>query len=142
MEQLTYLDFDLKISEGKDDPYVVEVVHSPDGESPAIPLRDTFRNLLTASYDSVDVASSRALGLDLFGAVIHDEILTCFEVSQQIAKDQGKGLRIRLHISPPELLAIPWEFLYDPRRQNISVYRAIRRSYVILSSRSQRNHCW
>ena len=30
------------------------------------------------------------------------------------ARRQGKGLRLKLHVLPPELSALPWEFIYEP----------------------------
>jgi len=39
-----------------------------------------------------------------------------FDVSQQIAETQGKGLRIKLRFQTAQLAALPWEFLYDSRR--------------------------
>jgi len=32
------------------------------------------------------------------------------------AQQQGKGLRLKLHVKPPNLTVLPWEFLYDPDR--------------------------
>jgi CHAT domain-containing protein len=31
-----------------------------------------------------------------------------------VARQQNKGLRLKLHIQPPKLALLPWEFLYDP----------------------------
>lgn len=35
---------------------------------------------------------------------------------RQIAAQQGMGLRIRLHLETPNLVTLPWEFLYDQRQ--------------------------
>jgi formylglycine-generating enzyme required for sulfatase activity len=37
-------------------------------------------------------------------------------VSRREAAQQGQGLRLKLRIQSPELAALPWEFLYDPRQ--------------------------
>ncbi|MFZ4659930.1 MAG: SUMF1/EgtB/PvdO family nonheme iron enzyme [Caldilineaceae bacterium] len=38
-----------------------------------------------------------------------------YDVSQERARHQRKGLRVKLRIQPPALAALPWEYLYDPR---------------------------
>lgn len=38
-----------------------------------------------------------------------------YAVSQERARQQRKGLRVKLRIQPPALAALPWEYLYDPR---------------------------
>ncbi len=38
---------------------------------------------------------------------------SCYRSSLNVARDQGKGLRIRLRVDAPELAALPWEHLYD-----------------------------
>ncbi|HEU5367545.1 MAG TPA: CHAT domain-containing protein, partial [Ktedonobacterales bacterium] len=35
--------------------------------------------------------------------------------SLQLASQRGMGLRLKLYIQAPELAALPWEYLYDPR---------------------------
>lgn len=37
---------------------------------------------------------------------------------RRLAEFEGKGLRINLLIQPPQLAALPWEFLHDPRRRD------------------------
>lgn len=38
-----------------------------------------------------------------------------YDVSQERARQQGKGLRVKLRIHAPALAALPWEYLYDGR---------------------------
>ncbi|MGB6687156.1 MAG: CHAT domain-containing protein [Terracidiphilus sp.] len=56
---------------------------------------------------------SRDLGLSLFEALLSGQILACYQTSLDRAKEEGKGLRIRLRIQAPDLAALPWEFLMD-----------------------------
>ena len=56
----------------------------------------------------------------LFNALIIGEVRSRYDVSQERARQQGKGMRIRLRIQSPELAALPREFLYDPRRGSLS----------------------
>src|SRR5215211_4243864 len=55
-------------------------------------------------------------GRDLLQALLVGEVRTRYEVSLLEARRQNKGLRLKLHIQPPELARLPWEFLYDPDR--------------------------
>jgi hypothetical protein len=41
---------------------------------------------------------------------------TCYYRSMDQAQQEGKGLRLKLHVKPPNLTVLPWEFLYDPDR--------------------------
>ncbi|MFZ4664485.1 MAG: SUMF1/EgtB/PvdO family nonheme iron enzyme [Caldilineaceae bacterium] len=37
---------------------------------------------------------------------------------RRLAEFEGKGVRLNLLIQPPQLAALPWEFLHDPRRRD------------------------
>jgi hypothetical protein len=54
-------------------------------------------------------------GLALFDALIGGEVRGRYDVSCAQAALEGKSLRLRLRIEPPELAALPWEFMYDTR---------------------------
>jgi len=56
---------------------------------------------------------ARDLGSSLFGAIFSGEVL----VSWRRCLDRAgrKGLRLRLHLSSPDLWDWPWELLHDPR---------------------------
>jgi hypothetical protein len=41
------------------------------------------------------------------------EVRSRYAVSRERANQEEKGLRVRLHITSPELAALPWEYLYD-----------------------------
>jgi hypothetical protein len=53
-------------------------------------------------------------GERLFKALLIGDVKTRYEVSLSEARRQDKGLRLKLHIEPPKLALLPWEFLYDP----------------------------
>jgi len=55
-------------------------------------------------------------GRDLFEALLCGEARSRYDVSYREARQQGKGLRLKLRIQPPELARLPWEYLYDPRQ--------------------------
>ncbi len=55
-------------------------------------------------------------GVSLHQCLFHDSIGDMLRVSLgEVLRDDEKGMRIRLILSPPEIAALPWEFLYDQR---------------------------
>jgi formylglycine-generating enzyme required for sulfatase activity len=55
-------------------------------------------------------------GLDLFNALIANEVRARYDISQNLAGQDDKGLRLILRIQDPALAALPWEFMYDSRK--------------------------
>lgn len=70
---------------------------------------------------SAEEAQVQALGAALFDALFTGDVRSLYDLSRRSAHQAGKGLRIKLHIEPPELAALPWEFLYDPRQGEYTV---------------------
>jgi hypothetical protein len=129
---MEYLDFELEISPGRGREYPVAVVRSPAGEARGtmhfpydeLMLQNRLKDLQIALLRSGgplrkvlsrEEQAVQDFGRDLFDAIFSGEIRSRYDVSLQEAKRQGKGLRLKLRIQPPELAALPWEFLYDPR---------------------------
>lgn len=56
-----------------------------------------------------------AAGIGLF-RWLASQLETHFRIAWDRAEHQGRGLRLRLSIDPPELNAWPWELLHDPQR--------------------------
>jgi outer membrane protein assembly factor BamB len=128
-----YLDFELEIGQSSDGTYPVAVLRSPAGE-----VRSTFRlpfdgAELAQQLLAVDMALLRsgvvrrrtmsrdqgaveAFGRALCDALLNADIRAVFDVSRIQAAQQGRGLRLKLRIHPPELTVLPWEFLYDQRQ--------------------------
>jgi hypothetical protein len=127
-----YLNFDIAIG-SSDGAYPVSVLRSPAGE-PRGELRPPFTGLeLQTRLQAIEIAllkssgerrrilapEDRAVqefGQALFDALISGDVRSCYDVSRSIALRDGRGLRIRLRIEPPELAVRPWEFLYDARQ--------------------------
>jgi hypothetical protein len=131
---MTTLDFELEVGSGTDGIYPV-VARAPGGE-----VATTLRWSLTPAEldhqlamikDKVLVSSAvlrrvptedeqpvRDLGQRLFEALIADQVLALYVASRQLARENGGGLRLVLRVSPPELARLPWEFLFDPSRQD------------------------
>ncbi len=109
MAESGYLNFDLAI-EHVGQNYSVQVLSSPAGEA-----RAEFEASVLTQIDSA--APPQTVGEQLYQAVFRDEIRSCLRRSVDEAKDQQKGLRIRLRLADvPELANLPWECLYDRSR--------------------------
>jgi hypothetical protein len=130
---MEYLDFELEIGPGQGREYPLAVVRSPAGEARGtmrfpydeLALQNRLKDLQIALLRSggarrkvlsPEEQAVQDFGRDLFDALLSGEIRSRYDVSLQEAKRQGKGLRLKLRIQPPELAALPWEFLYDPRQ--------------------------
>ncbi len=64
---------------------------------------------------STEEQGVQEFGRDLFNAMTPGEVRNLYDVSLREARQQNKGLRLKLRILSPELSALPWEFLYDER---------------------------
>lgn len=84
-------------------------------------LKDLQIALLRSGGNRRRVASKEEqavqdFGVDLFNALIANEVRTRYDLSQNLARHDDKGLRLVLRIREPALAALPWEFMYDSRR--------------------------
>ena len=127
-----YLDFEIHIAPGSGPDYPVVVLKSPAGETTGIlrlpfdsaQLANQLQGIETAVRDSAfpvrgiamgetHTASVKDFGKLLFEALFVDQVQAKFRMSQDRARLEDKGLRIRLRIEAPDLCTLPWEFLYD-----------------------------
>jgi len=129
---MEYLDFELEIGEGKGNEYPVRVIHSPAGEAremmrfpfDRLALENRLKDLRIAllrfggKLRRVLLPEEQAVqefGSALFKALFTGEVRSRYDVSLSEVSHQAKGLRLIFRILSPELVAIPWEFLYDER---------------------------
>jgi len=115
---MRYDDFELLVMPRGANGYPVRVISASAGEA-----RGTLS--FDSAYDDIQRAMARIeaeetdeelfvnLGRTLFQQLFSGEIEDIYRASLGHARAQGKGLRIRLRLEPPELGAIPWEYLYD-----------------------------
>lgn len=71
-------------------------------------------------YAQGAAAEARGLlgvGQRLFETFIGGDLRTCFDASRIMAERDGRALRLRLVVDPPELIRLPWELLCDPRTE-------------------------
>jgi hypothetical protein len=143
-----YVDLELEIRQGDRSKYPV-VVRSARGEEvreemhfpfDERQLEDKLENLEKAVLLSSTKRRRIRLperqivqdfGKALFQALFGGQVGTYYYESLRKAKRRNKGLRLKLRIQPPELAMLPWEFLYDPGRDQ----------YLSLSSKTPLVRC-
>lgn len=130
---MEYLDFELEVGQASDETYPVAVLRSPAGEA-----RSTFRlpfdsaelerqlfaldmallrsGIVRRRTMSRDEDAVQAFGQALCDALLNPDVRSLFDVSRIQAAQQGRGLRLKLRIQPPELAVLPWEFIFDRRQ--------------------------
>jgi hypothetical protein len=121
-----YIDFDLQI-ESADFGYRARVINSPVGQATTefeLPLSDMeLENFIlklnrprrgVRRIESQQMEAAKELGGVLYNSVFQGEVSSLLQSSLVEADKNGSGLRIRLRLSgTPELLDLPWEFLYN-----------------------------
>lgn len=139
-DQMEYLDFELEVGPGSGGRYRIAVLRSPAGETSAemafpfgeLELQNRLQALQIALLRggstrrrvlAPEAEQVQAFGRELFQALFGGQVGARYLISQREALRQGKGLRLKLRIQPPELATLPWEFLYDPQEAE----------YVVLS---------
>jgi hypothetical protein len=148
--QMLYQDFDLLIDQAGDNLRAV-VVNSPAGQATAefrLPFSDDkLENFLLRlgrprrprRVESSQMTTAQTFGAALFNAVFSGDVKACFRSSLDEARQQNVGLRMRLRLTGPAVVDLPWEFLYNPavnRFLGLSVHTPLVR-YVDLPQRIQ-----
>jgi CHAT domain/TIR domain len=129
--QVSYQDFDLLIEPGSLGSYRARVLRSPAGESAPVRFTLPFSEVelenfvlkvglgrrRTRGLGRPESAPMKDFGGELYGAVFQGELRDALQRSLSLAHAQQAGLRLRLRLADtPELAELPWEFLYDRRR--------------------------
>lgn len=118
---IEYENFDIRIHAAHgENRYPVEVTASPEGPSHELvvltsPLANKeFQVLVQALSDLMVVPDEvKQLGRVLRDLLFPPPLWSLFIANHTRMQSAGKGLRIRLHIDPPELSRLPWEYCYD-----------------------------
>ena len=128
MAEGSYYNFDLLI-ERLGEKYLARVIDSPIGTASTEfdrPLSDLeLENYILRMgqtragkrlpFESHELKAVRQCGENLFDAIFSGEVYTCYVMSWELAREKGKGLRVRLHINVPEFHDYPWELLYNSK---------------------------
>lgn len=121
------LDFDVLIVPHGSGGYTARLLSSPAGVANAhftLPFSDLeIENFVLRmgqvrtglrQREAPQTQAAREFGQRLFDAVFGKNLEACWQSSAAEAAQQGKRLRLRLRLGDaPELLDLPWEYLYD-----------------------------
>jgi hypothetical protein len=152
METLpTYIELAIRLQQVDEDRYRT-VASAPDGatatgtfilpfsktEIDNFVLRVGRQRLPVRSYRSEQMAEARDFGSRLFEALMVDDVRDVFHATRAVADRSDEGVRITLCLAgAPELMNLPWEFLYErPRFLAQSIYSPIVRSLDLKQVRS------
>jgi CHAT domain len=152
METLpTYIELAIRLQQVDGDRYRT-VASAPDGatatgafvlpfsktEIDNFVLRVGRRRLPVRSYRSAQMEEARNFGSRLFEALMVDDVRDVFHATRAVADQADEGVRITLCLADaPELMNLPWEFLYErPRFLAQSIYSPVVRSLDLKQVRS------
>ena len=129
MPSRRYLDFDLLLEQQADGEYQAVVTESPLGETTSehfrLPFDAQTLEILLLKLDpgrsgtrrvgaSAQQQAAMDFGGPLFEAIFRDELALAWTRSQDLARHEDAGLRLRLRLSgAPAIAGLPWELLYD-----------------------------
>jgi CHAT domain len=96
------------------------------------------RNVRT--YRSSQMEEARRFGAELSHALLQDQVREVYLGARRIAETHDRGLRVTLYLTGvPELMEIPWEFLYErPSFLSQSIYTPLVRSLDLRTVRQPR----
>jgi hypothetical protein len=72
----------------------------------------------TRRVPAPDERPAQRLGAELFDRLFARDVRLLFDMTRQQAAQRDAQVRLVLRIRPPELAVLPWEFLYDARRDD------------------------
>lgn len=116
----SYVNFDLVI-ERTADGYLARLINSPLGQASTTfvlpPSASKLAGGLTTGGDGdhlPQLLDPERFGRELYAALFANQMGTLLHSSLDLARQDGVGLRLRLRLNDvPELVALPWEFLYN-----------------------------
>jgi len=126
MGNIHYTDFELSIEKKGGQHYHAKVLRSLCGE-PEIDFKLPFSNLELENFilkigsahrgirriNTPEMQAVREFGAKLFESIFTGDVRACLISSENAATSEGMGLRVKLRLDAPDLINIPWEFLYD-----------------------------
>jgi tetratricopeptide (TPR) repeat protein len=76
-------------------------------------LEDALESLKASTHGITEEILAKEFGKSLFQQVIKGKVYTLYKSAKDYCNDRGHILRLRLHLELPELVELPWEFLYE-----------------------------
>jgi CHAT domain-containing protein len=103
-------------------------------------LRVGLTRRTNRSYRSSQMEEAKRFGASVFDALIKDDVRDLYRGARNHADATGRGLRVTFNLTgAPELMQIPWEFLYErPAFLSQSIYTPIVRSLDLANPRPPR----
>lgn len=134
-QMMRYRDFVIALHTDPNKRLLGRVAASPVGDTPDFPLYfSTTSSEVEDALASVTYSSGKFLkrssfsplydpivgiGKQLYQELIHETpIGRSLRQAQEVAKTQSDGLRLRIATDDPELINLPWEFLFDTTQSN------------------------
>jgi hypothetical protein len=120
---MEYYDFDLWVDSALAQGYPLHATSETQGEAQGWMQRDPLIEPVLASLQRLEEGETDEAFLMNFGTLLYNllfsgDIAALFEASLgEVIRQEEVGLRIRLRIAPPEISALPWEYLYVPRHR-------------------------
>jgi hypothetical protein len=108
-----YLDFELEVTAGTGGQYPAVITRSPAGQAQTA-LRLTFDEAALEGFLKEPDQMASAFGQALFASLFVGDLRRLYAESLEHAAQLNKGVRLKLHFRPPELAALPWEYMYVP----------------------------
>lgn len=149
-----YDELKLRIEKGPEDAYRV-VAFAADGstaegsfsapfsktELDNFVLRVGLPRRSVRTYRSSQMEEARRFGSKLSNALLQGEVREVYLGARRLADARDRGLRVTLYLTGvPELMEIPWEFLYErPAFLSQSIYTPLVRSLDLRAVRPPRN---
>jgi hypothetical protein len=92
------------------------------------------------AYRSSQMEEARRFGAELSSALLKDDVREVYLGARRLADAHDRGLRVTLYLTGvPELMQIPWEFLYErPSFLSQSIYTPLVRSLDLRTVRPPR----
>ena len=92
------------------------------------------------TYRSSQMEEARRFGTELSGALLQGDVREVYLAARRVAEARDRGLRVTLYLTGvPELMEIPWEFLYErPGFLSQSIYTPLVRSLDLRTVRAPR----
>ena len=121
---MDYYNFDLRLGEWNPTSRtgVAEVLYSPAGEGKRYSFLLDIDLASCAGRVHRTHSMAVELGRKLAESIFSQECVLLWQTSYHIARERGRGLRLRLHIDSWELRRLPWEMLYDTHRGEFLVF--------------------
>jgi hypothetical protein len=94
----------------------------------------------TRSYRSPQMESAKRFGSQLCDALVKGPVRDVYVNARKAADEHQRGLRVTLYLTNvPELMGVPWEFLYEQRSfLSQSIYTPVVRSLDLTDTREPR----